>query len=117
MRSADRRAAGGPASLTTDERRQLAECVAALRTAYGPRWTRVPTGFGERAQRARKVLSTGPLAIKTDTADPVRTVQDLGTFARETADMAARLLEHVSYLGEALGADVTGLPLARLRRL
>ena len=117
MRSADRRAASGPAALTTDERRQLAECVTTLRAAYGPRWTRVPTGFAEQAQRARKVLSTGPLAVKADTVDPIRTVDELGTFARETAEMATRLLEQVSYLGEALGSDVTGLPLARLRRL
>lgn len=116
MRSSDRRAAG-PAVLTTDERRQLAESVASLRTAYGPRWTRVPFGFGERAQRARKVLTTGPLAIKPDAADPVRTAQELGAFARETLEMSTHLLEQLSYLGEALGADIAGLPLARLRRL
>src|SRR5438105_2112478 len=117
MRSADRRTADRHAELSNEERRQLAESVAALRSAYGPRWTRVPYGFGDQAQRARKILSTGPLAIKPDAADPVRTVQELGAFAQETADMAARLLEQVSYLGEALGADVTALPLARLRRL
>jgi len=117
MRSADRRTADRHAELSNEERRQLAESVAALRSAYGPRWTRVPYGFGDQAQRARKILSTGPLAIKPDAADPVRTVQELGAFAQETADMAARLLEQVSYLGEALGANVTALPLARLRRL
>src|SRR5437763_1271773 len=117
MRSADRRTADRHAELSNEERGQLGESVGALRGAYGPRWTRVPYGFGDQAQRARKILSTGPLAIKPDAADPVRTVQELGAFAEETAGMAARLLEQVSYLGEALGADVTALPLARLRRL
>ena len=113
-RSADRRTT--QTALSTADRRQLADDVAALRDAYGPRWTRVPYGLGERAQRARKVLTTGPLAVKPD-ADPVRTVQDLGAFAQETEAMAAQLLEQTTYLGEALGADISGLPLARLRRL
>ena len=117
MRSADRRTARSQAGLSTAERRQLAEDVAALRSAYGPRWTRVPHGFGDRAQRARKILTTGPLAIKPDAADPVRTVQELGAFAAETAEMTSRLLDQASLLGEALGADLSGLPLARLRRL
>ena len=117
MRSGDRRNADSHTVLSTEERRQLAESVAALRDAYGPRWTRVPLGFGDRAQRARKVLTTGPLAIKPESADPVRTVQEFGAFAQETAEMATRLLEHTSYLGEAFGVDLTTLPLARLRRL
>src|SRR5437763_17086101 len=116
MRSADRRTADRHPELSNEERRQLAESVAALRSAYGPRWTRVPYGFGDQAQRARKILSTGPLAIKPDAADPVRTVQELGAFAEETAGMAARLLEQVSYLAEALAAHATALPHALRRR-
>ena len=116
MRSSDRRTAD-VAGLTTDERRNLAEGVASLRAAYGPRWTRVPYGFGDRARRARKILTTGPLVIKPDAADPVRTVEELGSFADETADFAVRLLAQATYLGEVLGADLTNLPLARLRRI
>jgi hypothetical protein len=117
MRSEDHRDTGTSGTLSTDERRQLAESVAALREAYGPRWTRVPYGLGDQALRARKILTTGPLAIRPDDADPVRTVQEMGAFAKDTADMAGRLMGHASYLGEVFGTDITGLPLARLRRL
>ena len=117
MRSTDHRDAGTPGTLSTDERRQLAESVAALREAYGPRWTRVPHGLGDQALRARKVLTTGPLAIRPDAADPVRTIQEMGAFAKDTAEMAGRLLGQASYLGEVFGADISDLPLARMRRL
>ena len=116
MRSADHRDTE-PRMLSTDERRQLAESVSALRDAYGPRWTRVPYGYGEQALRARKILTTGPLAIRPDEADPVRTIQEMGAFAKDSAEMAGRLLVQASYLGEVFGNDISGLPLARLRRL
>jgi hypothetical protein len=100
-----------------DERRQLSDDITALRSTYGPRWTLVPVGHSARARVARETLATGLVRIDPDVADPVRLPQELGPFAQETADAASLVLAEASYLGEALGADLSGFALRDLRQL
>jgi hypothetical protein len=104
-------------SATDDARRQLSDDITVLRATYGPRWTLIPVGESARARTAREVLATGIVRIDPDTADPVRLPQELGPFAKETADAASLVLTEASYLGEALGADLSGFALRDLRQL
>ncbi|MEY2464649.1 MAG: hypothetical protein QOH64_2787 [Acidimicrobiaceae bacterium] len=103
--------------VTLEQRRQIADDLAALRGTYGPRWIHVPTGYTTSALKARSMLATGVVPVDPDQADPVRLPQELGPFANETRDAAASLLDEVSYLGEALGTDLSGLVLRDLQRL
>ena len=100
-----------------DQRRQLSDDITMLRGTYGPRWTLIPVGQSGRARTAREVLATGIVRIDPDTADPVRLPQELGPFAKETAEAVDLVLTEASYLGEALGADLSGFALRDLRQL
>src|SRR3954452_922916 len=101
-------------TVSAEELWELADGAASLRATYGERWTQVPLGFGEAALRARDVLTAGLVTVDVETADPVRVVQDLSTFAGETAATAAQILTEAALLGEALGSDLSSLPIAQL---
>src|SRR5438105_314717 len=81
-------------TVSADELWELADGAASLRATYGERWTQVPLGFSEVALRTRDVLTAGLITVDIETADPVRVVQDLSTFARETAATAERIIGH-----------------------
>jgi hypothetical protein len=104
-------------SATDDQRRQLSEDITALRATYGPRWTLIPVGQADNARSVRNVLSGGLVSLDPEKADPVRLPQELGPFARESADAAALILTEASYLGEALGADLSEFALRDLRQV
>jgi hypothetical protein len=104
-------------ALSQDDRRQLADDVAALRAVYGSRWTRVPEHFGREATQALERLSAGVVPINPYASDPVRVVQEIKPFADETAQTATFILSEASVLSEALATDLTALPLAQLRRV
>lgn len=88
-----------------------------LRDIYGEQWERVPTGWGDRAKRAGDILSMGIVPLQTRTAAPVRALQELEPFVRFTIDTAAELAEQASLLGEALGAQLSAMPVRDLRAL
>lgn len=104
-------------SLSQDARRRLATVLDELRATYGSRWRRVPFGFGERAAGVREAWVDGLVPVDVDQADPVRVIQELGAFARTTSVMAVDVRTEARILGEPFGADLTTLPLARLRQL
>src|SRR4051794_19273053 len=97
-------------NLSQDTRRHLAGDLDELRDTYGARWSRVPFGFGERAANVRDAWSGGLVPIDVDSADPVRVTQELGAFARATAEMTGVVLAEARILGEPFGVDLTALP-------
>src|SRR3954463_4319770 len=101
-------------TVSAEELWELADGAASLRATYGERWTQVPLGFGEAALRARDVLTTGLITVDVETADPVRVVQDLSAFAGETSATAERIIGHAQLLSEALGSDLTLMPLGQM---
>jgi hypothetical protein len=103
--------------LSDDDLHRVADDTTILRDAYGSRWNRVPTGFGEEAERARAALSSGLVAIELDRAEPMRVAQEIGAFLRTTSQMTSLVLADALVLGDAFGAELSTLPLRRLRRL
>src|SRR3954447_390174 len=83
-------------TVSAEELWELADGAASLRATYGERWTQVPLGFGRRAMRARDVLAAGIIAVDVANADPLRVVQELSTFAAETAAASSRILAEAS---------------------
>jgi len=103
--------------LSEDDRHKVTDDTSALRSAYGARWNRVPTGFGEEAARARDALSSGLVSLDLDRADPMRVAQEVGPFVRTTSQMTSLVLAEALGLGDAFGCELSTLPLRRLRRL
>lgn len=105
------------APLSEDDRHLVVDDATVLREAYGSRWNRVPTGFGEEAERARAALTSGLVSIELDRADPMRVAQEIGSFVRSTSQMTSLVLAEALVLGDAFGTELSALPLRRLRRL
>jgi hypothetical protein len=105
------------ARLCAEAEGQLAEDEASLRHAYGASWPQVPRGHGALAAQAKEILGGGIVPLRLGVADPVNVLRELDSFVKFTSDTSKHLLEQASLLGEALGADLSGLTLGDLRRL
>jgi hypothetical protein len=107
----------GAMNLSEDARRELGADLDRLRAVYGERWPRIPTGFGERAASVRAMWTSGLVPVAVDDADPVRVTHELRAFVDATATMIDAVVNDMTLLGEPFRADLTALPLERVRQL
>jgi len=92
----------------------MARDIDLLRRRFGDRWPELPKGIGRRAAAAETLLESGPTSIDPLTASPIDTAGGAWLVVRAALALAEQVVDDAEVLGEALGADVLGLPLGDL---
>jgi hypothetical protein len=95
----------------------MARDVELLRRRFGERWPELPHGIGRRAAAAETLLESGPTATDPLSASPIDAASGAWLVVRAALALAEQVVDDAEVLGEALGADLLGLPLGDLDKV
>jgi hypothetical protein len=95
----------------------MARDVDLLHRRFGDRWPELPQGIGRRAAAAETLLENGPTGIDPLSAAPIDAASGAWLVVRAALALAERVVDDAEILGEALGADLLGLPLGDLDKV
>jgi hypothetical protein len=85
-----------------------------LRRRYGEGWSDLPADLGRPAASAEALLVAGPTALDPGTASPLDATNGAWMLVHAAMTFGDQLVEEADVLGEALGTDITDLPLRQL---
>lgn len=88
-----------------------------LSRRVGPRWSELPTGVARDAIRAEALLELGPTDVDPAVTGAEEALERAGSLRNAATALVEVISEEAEVLSEALGADVTCLPLEQMHEV
>jgi hypothetical protein len=95
-------------------REAMAHRIDLLRRRYGEGWSDLPADLGRPAASAEALLVGGPTALDPVTASPLEATNGAWLLVHAAMTLGDQMVEEAEVLGEALGTDITDLPLRQV---